>query len=107
MDLFLKTAESAKRPFIYLSAGVSDDQFLESLELAVETGVNFAGVLCGRATWKEGIPHYARHGLKAFEDWLSDRGVKNIKALNEVLTGAKPWHAKYGGKEKIQVTART
>lgn len=106
MSLLLKTAESAQRPFIYLSAGVSDDQFRESLELAVEAGVNFAGVLCGRATWKEGIPHYARQGLKAFEDWLNDRGVKNIQALNEVLKGAKPWHAKYGGMEKIQVTAR-
>ena len=102
MDLFRQAAKVAKKPFIYLSAGVSDDQFRESLELAIETKVNFAGVLCGRATWKEGIPVYAKQGLNAFEDWLNDRGVKNIKALNEVLKGAKPWHAKYGGMEKIQ-----
>lgn len=102
MELYLRTAESATKPFIYLSAGVSDDQFRESLELAVEAGVNFAGVLCGRATWKDGIPHYAQQGLKAFEAWLEDRGVRNIQALNEVLQGAKPWHAKYGGLEKIQ-----
>ena len=43
--------------------------------------------------WKDGIPHYGKHGLKAFEDCLSDRGVKNIQTLNEVLQGAKPWHA--------------
>ena len=102
MDLFRRTAEVAKKPFIYLSAGVSDDQFRESLELAIEAKVNFAGVLCGRATWKEGIPVYAKQGLKAFEDWLQNRGVQNIKALNEVLKGAQPWHAKYGGMDKIQ-----
>ncbi len=101
MDLFRRAAEVAPKPFIYLSAGVSDDQFRESLELAIEAKVNFAGVLCGRATWKEGIPVYAKGGFKAFEDWLSDRGVQNIKALNEVLKGAQPWYAKYGGMDKI------
>lgn len=91
-ELFLKTAESTKLPFIYLSAGVSDAEFRESLSLANETGVNYNGVLCGRATWKEGIPVYAKSGASALEDWLSDRGVQNIKALNEVLQqGAKPW----------------
>ena len=102
MQQFCRGAEAAKKPFIYLSAGVSDDQFRESLELAVEAGVNFAGVLCGRATWKEGIPVYAKQGIKALEDWLSDRGVKNIQALNEVLKGAKPWYAKYGGMDQVQ-----
>jgi tagatose 1,6-diphosphate aldolase len=102
MDHYRRAADVAKKPFIYLSAGVSDDQFRESLELAIESQVNFAGVLCGRATWKNGIPVYAKQGLKAFEDWLNDRGVRNIKALNEVLKGAKPWHAKYGGLQSIQ-----
>ncbi|MBI4412279.1 MAG: tagatose 1,6-diphosphate aldolase [Deltaproteobacteria bacterium] len=90
--LFQKTAAVTKKPFIYLSAGVSDDEFRESLELAIESGVNFNGVLCGRATWKEGIPVYAKSGVAALEDWLSDRGVQNIQALNKVLEkGAKPW----------------
>jgi tagatose 1,6-diphosphate aldolase len=102
MDQYRRAAEVAKKPFIYLSAGVSDDQFRESLELAIESGVNFAGVLCGRATWKDGIPVYSKQGLKAFEDWLSDRGVRNIKALNEVLKGAKAWHTKYGGIQNIE-----
>jgi tagatose 1,6-diphosphate aldolase len=102
MDHYRRAADVAKKPFIYLSAGVSDDQFRESLELAIESQVNFAGVLCGRATWKDGIPVYAKQGLKAFEDWLSDRGVRNIKALNEVLKGAKAWHAKYGGMQNLQ-----
>jgi len=104
LEVYRKAAEVAKRPFIYLSAGVSDEQFRENLELAGEAGVKFAGVLCGRATWKEGIPHYAKSGAKAFEDWLNDRGVQNIERLNQVLEKiAHPWHEKYGGLSQIQV----
>lgn len=105
---FLRAAEGARLPFIYLSAGVDDDVFRETIEFAGEAGTNFAGVLCGRATWKEGIPIYGKSGAKALEDWLSDRGVKNIKALNAVLDQtAKPWYEKFGGKRKIQQVDRT
>jgi len=93
---FQKTAKVTKKPFIYLSAGVDDDEFRESLELATEAGVKYNGVLCGRATWKEGIPVYAKEGVKALEEWLADRGVKNIQALNAVLDkGAKSWKQVY------------
>ena len=105
-DHFRQAADVAGKPFIYLSAGVSDDVFRETIEMAIEAGTNFAGVLCGRATWKDGIPVYAKQGLKAFEDWLNDRGVQNIKALNSVLKGARPWHSKYGGLDKIQAVDR-
>src|SRR4051794_10233191 len=56
--LFLESAKAAGRPFIYLSAGVSNDEFTEALALAAESGVKYSGVLCGRATWKDGIPIY-------------------------------------------------
>jgi tagatose 1,6-diphosphate aldolase len=95
-DFFRKAAGVAKKPFIYLSAGVSNDVFNESLELAAESATNFSGVLCGRATWKDGIPVYAKQGAKALEDWLNDQGVKNIKNVNERLKAAKPWFSFYG-----------
>ncbi len=95
-DYFRKAAAAAKKPFIYLSAGVSNDTFTETLDLASETGVNFSGVLCGRATWKDGMPIYAKQGAKALEDWLNDQGVKNIKNVNGRLTAAKPWFSFYG-----------
>lgn len=95
-DHFRKAAAAAKKPFIYLSAGVSNDTFSETLDLASETGVNFSGVLCGRATWKDGMPIYAKQGIKALEDWLNDQGVKNIKNVNGRLTAAKPWFSFYG-----------
>jgi tagatose 1,6-diphosphate aldolase len=104
MEHFRTAASAASRPFIYLSAGVSDEVFRETLELAAEAGTNFSGVLCGRATWQDGIPVYAREGLEALERWLQDRGVQNIQALNEVLAkGAKPWWTIYGGRENIEV----
>lgn len=96
-------AQAAGKPFIYLSAGVSDAVFRESLELAIEADVPFSGVLCGRATWQEGIPVYATQGVQALEEWLSDRGVRNIQMLNEVLAkGAKPWWTHYGSLEAVR-----
>ncbi|MBV8051105.1 MAG: tagatose 1,6-diphosphate aldolase [Acidobacteriaceae bacterium] len=95
MDLFRKAADVAKKPFIYLSAGVSNAEFTESLELAAEAGVKFNGVLCGRATWKEGIPVYAKQGADAFRKWLQNEGVKNINNVNERLKAATPWFSIY------------
>lgn len=107
-DLLTKAGEASKLPFIYLSAGVDDDVFRESLELAGDAGVNFAGVLCGRATWKGCMPVYAKEGFEAMEAWLNDRGVANITALNKVLADtAKPWFDKYGGRDKLEVVERT
>jgi tagatose 1,6-diphosphate aldolase len=96
LDHFRKAAAVAKKPFIYLSAGVGNAQFVESLNMATEAGVEFAGVLCGRATWKDGMPVYAKGGVKALEDWLNDQGVKNINAVNAALKGATPWAKKLG-----------
>ena len=95
-DFFRRAAAAAKKPFIYLSAGVSNDVFSETLDLVAESNVNFSGVLCGRATWKDGIPVYAKQGVRALEDWLADQGVKNIKNVNDRLKAAKPWFSFYG-----------
>lgn len=93
---YRRGAEVATKPFIYLSAGVGNAQFVESLNMAAEAGTDFSGVLCGRATWKEGMGIYAKQGVKALEDWLSDQGVKNINCVNAALTGATPWMKKLG-----------
>ncbi len=84
------------KPFIYLSAGVSNPVFIETLALAAESGTKFNGVLCGRATWKEGIPIYAKQGAKAFREWLETVGVENISNVNEALKAATPWYTKFG-----------
>jgi tagatose 1,6-diphosphate aldolase len=98
MDHFRRAAGVATKPFIYLSAGVSNAEFTESLELAAEAGTRFSGVLCGRATWKDGIPVYAKDGGAAFRKWLEGDGVKNINAVNERVKAAHPWFEFYGAK---------
>jgi tagatose 1,6-diphosphate aldolase len=88
---FRRAAAAAEKPFIYLSEGVSNEMFSETLELAAEAGANFSGVLCGRATWKDGVAIFASRGLSALEDWLANEGVKNIQRVNTLLRPARPW----------------
>lgn len=96
--LFLEAAKSTNKPFIYLSAGVSNEEFTETLALCAESGVKYSGVLCGRATWKDGIPVYAKQGAKAFRDWMESVGVENIANVNESLKSATSWFPIYGVK---------
>jgi tagatose 1,6-diphosphate aldolase len=101
---FTEVSKAATKPFIYLSAGVTDDVFRDTIALAGEAAAPFCGVLCGRATWQDGIAVYGTGGKAALTAWLEDRGVKNIEALNDVLyKHAKPWYSVYGGLENIDV----
>jgi tagatose 1,6-diphosphate aldolase len=92
---FRRAAEAARKPFIYLSEGVSNEMFSETLELAAEAGANFSGVLCGRATWKDGVPIFASDGFSALEHWLANEGAKNIQRVNKLLSSARPWFSFY------------
>jgi tagatose 1,6-diphosphate aldolase len=96
LDLYRKAADVTSKPFIYLSAGVSNDEFTENLRMAADAGTAYSGVLCGRATWKDGIPVYAKQGAKALEDWMGTEGVKNIDAVNEAIKPATPWFKRLG-----------
>jgi len=93
---FRDAEEMTHKPFIYLSAGVSNPVFIETLELAGESGTKYNGVLCGRATWKDGIAIYAKQGPDAFKAWLETTGVENINNVNKALKTASPWYLKYG-----------
>jgi tagatose 1,6-diphosphate aldolase len=88
-------AGATSKPFIYLSAGVSNSEFIEDLEFAAEAGVKFNGVLCGRATWKDGIPIFAENGAEEFRKWLETQGVANIDNVNNALKAATPWYSIY------------
>jgi tagatose 1,6-diphosphate aldolase len=96
LNLFRSAAAVAEKPFIYLSAGVANHVFIENLTLAAESGTDYSGVLCGRATWQDGIKIYGEKGVKALEDWLNTEGVKNIEAVNTAIASAKPWYKKAG-----------
>jgi len=99
LQLFRCAAEAATKPFLFLSAGVSNRVFNEALELASEAGVHFCGVLCGRATWKDGVSVFVRGGAEALEEWLETEGARNIQAVNTSLRHATPWSEKYPDNE--------
>jgi len=94
LEHFRTSASSTHKPFIYLSAGVTNAMFVETLGLAAESGTSFNGVLCGRATWADGVSIFAKDGEKAFSEWLNTQGVENISNVNKALGAASSWHEK-------------
>lgn len=92
---FKEQSEATQLPFIFLSAGVSAHLFQDTLEFARESGSAFNGVLCGRATWKDGVMPFASNGEQAGREWLQFLGRKNIEDLNAVLKKtASSWFKK-------------
>lgn len=85
LDYFKRQSDLTELPFIFLSAGVSTELFQETLEFAKEAGSKFSGVLCGRATWREGVKPFAAHGEEAGRKWFTEYGKKNVETLNEIV----------------------
>jgi len=84
-NYFKLQEEATSLPYIYLSAGVSAKLFQDTLKFAHDSGAKFNGVLCGRATWANGVDVFAKEGEKAAVEWLNTIGRKNIEELNEVV----------------------
>lgn len=97
-NYFLEQSQATELPFIFLSAGVSTELFQQTLVFAKEAGSTFNGVLCGRATWKNGVKPFIEAGEAAAREWLQSTGRENIESLNKVLAQtASSWH------DKVQV----
>ncbi|MGX7419373.1 tagatose-bisphosphate aldolase [Carnobacterium gallinarum] len=95
LGYFTEQGQATELPFIFLSAGVSAELFQETLQFAHEAGSRFNGVLCGRATWKNGVAPFAKEGEVVAREWLQTTGKANIEALDQVLKGtAQPWYSK-------------
>ncbi|WP_142425716.1 tagatose-bisphosphate aldolase [Enterococcus faecalis] len=82
---FNMQSEATQLPFIFLSAGVSAAMFQETLKFAKKAGSSFNGVLCGRATWADGVLPFVQQGAEAAVAWLETTGKKNVDELNQVL----------------------
>ncbi|MGB7267358.1 MAG: tagatose 1,6-diphosphate aldolase [Terracidiphilus sp.] len=98
---FVATTAATDKPFVYLSAGVTNAQFIETLELIAESGSRFNGVLCGRATWQDGVAVYAQQGPDALDEWLNTTGVENITRVNNALKAAQPWQAQFAAPAAV------
>lgn len=82
---FKQQDEATHLPYIYLSAGVSAQLFQDTLRFAHQSGAQFNGVLCGRATWAGSVKAYIEEGATAARAWLRSEGAHNITELNKVL----------------------
>src|SRR5260370_8436457 len=83
-QFFRDAAAASQVPFIYLSAGVNGEVFLEPLELAAEPGTPFAGVLCGRPTCQDGIPVYPKAGSPALRTWPAPTHPPTLQPLTQL-----------------------
>lgn len=84
-DYFSQQSAATHLPFIFLSAGVSAELFQQTLHFAKAAGSTFNGVLCGRATWANGVEPFITQGQEQAKRWLHAEGQRNINQLNEVL----------------------
>lgn len=85
LGYFKEQTQSTKLPFIFLSAGVTAVMFQETLHFANQAGSKFNGVLCGRATWADGVEVFVTKGEEAARQWMQTQGRKNIEELNKTL----------------------
>lgn len=82
---FKEQSDATSLPFIFLSAGVSNDMFLKTLKFAKKAGSTFNGVLCGRATWAKGVDTAKDKGDDATIEWLRTEGKDNMDKLAKCL----------------------
>jgi len=90
---YRQCSEKSRLPFIYLSGGVTNEQFIDTLHFAKDAGATFNGCLCGRAIWKDGVRPFAEEGEKAYFNWLETTGVSHLEnvrtAVQETATPLK------------------
>lgn len=83
---YFKEQETATSiPYIYLSGGLTSQQFKDTLVFAHESGAHFNGVLCGRATWQGGTVVLKEQGQEASKEWLNSEGIHNLETLNNII----------------------
>lgn len=86
------SSEKSRLPFIYLSGGVTNEQFIETLYFAKEAKAEFSGSLCGRAIWKDGVQPFGEQGKEAYYQWLKTTGSSNLEKVKKAIKEtATPW----------------
>ena len=73
-------------PLLYLSAGVTFEQFRDALKMSCVAGVNAKGFMCGRAIWSDAIGIFSSEGPTAMEAWMETTGRDRLSALKDAIT---------------------
>lgn len=88
-EAFERLDAAATTPWVMLSAGASQTQFLRVLQYAYAAGAS--GYLAGRAIWWEALQHFP--DIDAFDAELSRSATDYVVELNELTDAAAlPWH---------------
>lgn len=86
-EAFVRAAEAAGDiPFLYLSAGVTFEQFRDALFLSRRAGVRARGFMCGRAIWSDAIGIFGAEGSKAMDRWMRTTGRDRLAQLKEAMS---------------------
>lgn len=95
-------SEASERPWVLLSAGVDYPDYFKQVGMAMECGC--AGVLGGRAFWKE---YFLQEGDEARTKFAATTGLKRVADVDEVVRkSGTPWFAKYGLSREDLATVR-
>ena len=70
-------------PILYLSAGVTFEQFREALRLSRKAGVEAKGFMCGRAIWSDTIGIFGADGPSEMARWMETTGRERLAALKD------------------------
>ncbi|MEP2892752.1 tagatose 1,6-diphosphate aldolase [Tateyamaria sp.] len=73
-------------PLLYLSAGVTFEQFRDALKMSRDAGVNAKGFMCGRAIWSDAIGLFCAEGPAAMERWMKATGRDRLAELKDTIT---------------------
>ena len=77
---------ATSRSFIFRQASATPSSS-RRWNCAGESGVKFNGVLCGRATWADGIPVYAKQGAECVPQVAGDRRRKEHRQRQQQAEG--------------------
>ena len=84
-EIMQECFENATTPFVFLSAGMKFNNFLQSLELAKSSKINFLGFLCGRSIWQDSIDVFCNSGEEKFKDWIDGEGTERLQKLKNSI----------------------
>lgn len=73
-------------PFVYLSAGVTFERFVEGLSFCKSSSGKAAGFMCGRALWSDAIGIFGTEGASAMERWMATTGRERLVRMEEAIS---------------------
>jgi len=77
---------AADIPLLYLSAGVTFEQFRDGLRMSRNAGVNAKGFMCGRGIWSDAIGIFGADGPAAMTRWMETTGRDRLAQLKDAIS---------------------